>query len=220
MARVWESSELGGTELLMLLAIADFADDEGQAYPSVRTLAKKCRLQPRRVNYILASLQTRGELQVRKNEGPKGTNRYRITLPLQPSAPLHQSAPLHCSAPTPALECALPLHWSADKPLVNHQEPKKTRTRVAASALDVAALLPEVEAQTLKDWMEVRKSKRAGPITATVAKGIRAEASKAGVSLQSAIETCCVRGWQSLKAEWIVDNGRTPGASTSFKDCI
>jgi len=32
MARVWEQSQHAGTNLLMLLAIADFADDDGQAY--------------------------------------------------------------------------------------------------------------------------------------------------------------------------------------------
>ena len=205
LTRVWDASQLGGTELLMMLAIADFADDNGFAYPSVTTLAKKCRLQPRRANYILAALQSSGELQVRKNEGPKGTNRYRIVLPLHCSAPLQPSAPLHSNAPTPALECAKPLHCSAPEPSLNRQEPKTTRTRPSASASDVASLMPEVEAQTLKDWAQVRKAKRSGPITATVVKGLRSEAAKAGLTLQQVIETCCVRGWQSFKAGWATE---------------
>ena len=35
MARVWEFSSHAGTDLLMLLALADFADDDGNAYPAV-----------------------------------------------------------------------------------------------------------------------------------------------------------------------------------------
>ena len=42
-AAVWDRSAHAGNALLMLLAIADFADDEGRAFPSVSTLAKKCR---------------------------------------------------------------------------------------------------------------------------------------------------------------------------------
>lgn len=225
LTRVWDVSEHEGTELLMMLAIADFADDDGHSYPSVTTLAKKCRLQPRRANYILAALQASGELQVRKNEGPKGTNRYRITLPLHSSAPLQPSAPLHSSAPTPALHGIKPLHSSAPEPSLNRHEPNTTRTRRASCASDVASLLPEVEAQTLKDWMQVRKAKRAGPITATVVKGLRSEATKAGMTVQQAVEASCLRGWQSFKAEWVSDDKaaeRRPvlDADDVFTNCI
>jgi hypothetical protein len=90
----------------MLLAIADFADDDGSAYPSVPTLAAKCRMKPRNANYILAALQESGELQVRQNEGPKGTNRYRIVLEslgakgVQPIAGMQSLAEMQCSALT------------------------------------------------------------------------------------------------------------------------
>jgi hypothetical protein len=147
MARVWADSKHAGTELLMLLAIADFADDDGNAYPAVTTLAAKCRMKPRNANYILADLQASGELEVRVNEGPKGTNRYRITLVttpegvqrvagdgvqrsagvgLQAGAGVQRSAGLQSSAPTPAMECAKPLQCSADEPSLNHQEPSST----------------------------------------------------------------------------------------------
>lgn len=139
MARVWADSKHSGTELLMLLAIADFADDEGNAYPAVTTLAAKCRMKPRNANYILAGLQSSGELEVRVNEGPKGTNRYRVmpdTAPervqrsagveVQRSAGLQRSAGVQRSAPTPAMECAKPLQHSADEPSLNHQEPPDT----------------------------------------------------------------------------------------------
>lgn len=124
LSRVWEHSRHGGTELLMLLAIADFADDEGRAYPGVATLAAKCRLQQRRANYILSALKASGELEVSSNTGPRGTNRYRITLPLHPSAPLHCAAPLHSTVSTPALHGIKPLHSSADEPsgtVINRQ---------------------------------------------------------------------------------------------------
>ena len=139
MARVWAESKHAGSELLMLLAIADFADDEGNAYPAVTTLAAKCRMKTRNANYILSGLQASGELEVHVNKGPRGTNRYRIVLGkvtkgvqrvagvgVQPSAGVQRVAGLQSSVDTPALQCSKPLHHSADEPSLNHQEPPLT----------------------------------------------------------------------------------------------
>ena len=132
MARIWEHSQHGGSELLMLLAIGDFADDDGRAYPAVITLAEKCRMKTRNANYVLAALRASGELEIHQNEGPHSTNLYKVVVkvgaikqlePLQPVAPLHPAAPLHCIAHTPALHCPKPLRPIADKPSLNHQEP-------------------------------------------------------------------------------------------------
>lgn len=148
---VWQHSKNGGNALLMMLAIADFADDRGYAYPSVNTLAAKCRVKPRAANYTLAQLQESGELSVQYGKGPKGTNVYRIKLdamglqqpaPLQPAAPLQPiaslqpCAPLQSTAATPATGCAKPLQPVAPKPSLNHQEPSDSspkRSRASES---------------------------------------------------------------------------------------
>ena len=51
------------------------------------------------------------------------------------------------------------------------------------------------------DFMVLRLAKRA-PITQTVIDGISREAVKASITLETALATCCERGWQSFKAEW------------------
>jgi len=53
-----------------------------------------------------------------------------------------------------------------------------------------------------QDWITLRKSKKAA-VTQTALDGIEREARKAGVSLQTALETCCARGWTGFKAEWM-----------------
>lgn len=155
LSRVWELSAHGGTELLMLLAIADFADDDGNAYPSVPTLAAKCRMKLRNANYILAALQASGELEVRKNEGPHGTNRYRVVLsdplqriapPLHSTAPLQPAAPLQRSARTPAMQCTKPLQRIADEPSLNRQEPvvvRAARSATTGASRDRGTRLPD-----------------------------------------------------------------------------
>lgn len=81
-AVVWEYSKHSGPHLLMMLAIADFSDDDGQAFPAVATLAKKCRMTPRNAQLLLASLRDSGELEIAIGEGPKGTNLMRIRFDL------------------------------------------------------------------------------------------------------------------------------------------
>ena len=78
---VWKYAPAKGSELLLLLAIADFADDDGRnAWPSMSTLAKKTRLSERAVRYIIKELEERGLLEVKYNAGRKNTNRYVIIL--------------------------------------------------------------------------------------------------------------------------------------------
>jgi hypothetical protein len=80
MAQVWAQSQHKGSELLLLLAIADNANDQGVAYPSVRTLARKTRLHPHHVKKVLRVLEASGELITKVGAGPRGCNEYRIEL--------------------------------------------------------------------------------------------------------------------------------------------
>ena len=80
MTQVWKSSQHQEGALLVLLAIADFADDDGYAYPSVIKLATKARLSERQTQYVLAKLEESGELTRQKNAGPHGVNLYRVLV--------------------------------------------------------------------------------------------------------------------------------------------
>lgn len=156
MARVWEFSRHSGTNLLMLLAIADFADDDGKAYPSVQTLAEKCRMKSRNANVILAALRASGELEVKQNEGPHGTNRYRVVFAsqaLQSSAGVQNNAGLQRNARTPAKECSKPLQRNADEPSVNHQEPSNDFLRF----WDVYGKKVG-KSNAVKEWKKIRPS--------------------------------------------------------------
>lgn len=71
---------------LIMLVIADFANDDGEAWPSVDTLAYKAECTRRAVQKNILILQAEGELQIRHNAGPRGCNLYRIifkNIPLE-----------------------------------------------------------------------------------------------------------------------------------------
>lgn len=168
-ARVWESSSHSGSNLLMLLAIADFADDDGNAYPAVSTLAAKCRMKERNARYVLKELQDTHELEIREGEGPRGTNRYRIVfakLGVHHGAGVQCSAGVHHSAEGAALECTKPLHHSAPEPSLNHQEPSEVSlsarkpTRLACPHGAIRQLYAEVlpDLPSIKRWGKDRQA--------------------------------------------------------------
>lgn len=77
---VWKFSRAEGSTLLTALAIADFADDEGRAYPAVSTLAAKARISERSAQYAVRELIELGELLVEPGTGPRGTNTYCVQV--------------------------------------------------------------------------------------------------------------------------------------------
>ncbi len=80
---VWEGYPEGGSELLTLLALANWSDDEGRCWPSIASIAKKTRLSRSQAQRTMHALIDRGYVAVTGNEtgGAPGTTRqYRINL--------------------------------------------------------------------------------------------------------------------------------------------
>ena len=147
-SKVIEESAHAGTDLLMLIVLANYSDDFGNSYPSVATLARKSRMSPRHANRILAALSVSGELDIRYGKGPRGTNRYRINLSAlgrsgsMPAPPDVRVTPgtdvtpevrvtpgadvtlTPVSAP-PDMDVLNPLTPMSPKPSLNRQEPSK-----------------------------------------------------------------------------------------------
>ncbi len=80
---VWQYSKNKGSALLLLLAIADHAHDDGSgAWPSVQTLSHKTRMTRRNTQLLLRKLNRSKELKTKKGDGPFGTNAYTIDIKL------------------------------------------------------------------------------------------------------------------------------------------
>jgi hypothetical protein len=80
MSLVWKHAPVDGTELLMLLAMADYCHDDGtNIFPGVATLAAKVRISERRAQEVLQSLRDKG-LIARQDKLLNGPWRYRIIL--------------------------------------------------------------------------------------------------------------------------------------------
>ncbi len=88
MTWVWDHSPATGTDHMVLLAIADAADDDGtNAWPSEATLAHKARVSERTVRRSLRALEELGVLTVELHEGgrpetrrDRRPNRYTVRM--------------------------------------------------------------------------------------------------------------------------------------------
>ena len=85
MAQVWEDTRVETqAELLVLLALADHARDDGLCWPSMRTIAKKARIEERSTQRIVRRLIEKGLIEVVSKggciEGHNTPNHYRVMV--------------------------------------------------------------------------------------------------------------------------------------------
>jgi hypothetical protein len=83
MSQVWDDARIQSqAELLVLLALADHARDDGLCWPSIRTIAAKARIEERSAQRILRRLIEKGLVELMSKggciEGQNVPNRYRV----------------------------------------------------------------------------------------------------------------------------------------------
>lgn len=82
MTRVWDLSKQTNGNMLLLLAIADHADDDGVCWPSLDRLAEKTRVKKRQAIRNVQALEAAGELFIESGGGRHIKNRYFVTVGL------------------------------------------------------------------------------------------------------------------------------------------
>ena len=145
MAKVWDLPELDQRRKMMLLALADFANDEGCCWPKQETLARRCSMSRRTTQRVLADLEAEGWLSVDRAANVKGrSSTYWISLEMLEDVASKGGVnltPLPCqSDATPASDCReggvscgarVASAVAQQEPSMNHQ---RTFTRAGAPA--------------------------------------------------------------------------------------
>lgn len=195
MTDVW-AIDLPDSQKIVLLALADCANDEGHCWPSMATLSKKCSKGERTVQGVIKDLVKAGHL-TRNEVLGKGCNYY--VHPRKDCTPA-ETAPPQGTAQTPAA--------AADKP-------SRTINVVKAKASTTIRAKPfpkpdGVEQNIWNDFLDLRKAKRA-PLSNTALEAIEREAASVGWTLNQAITEMVARGWQGFKAIWVKEknNGQS-----------
>ncbi len=81
MSEVWAHAPYSETRLLVLLALADFSDDEGVCWPSQTTVAKKARCHPETVRRAVKRFVEDDWLVILEPHTHVRSTRYRVTPP-------------------------------------------------------------------------------------------------------------------------------------------
>jgi hypothetical protein len=86
MTSVWDDQRTQThSELLILLALADWANDDGYCWPTVSVLAAKARLSERAVRQILGRLKATGRIRRIPGGGRGRGNRYQVVSAENPA---------------------------------------------------------------------------------------------------------------------------------------
>lgn len=232
MTMVWDGFPAAGSELLAMLALADWCDDRGGClHPSIKAVADKVRVGEKHARNILHKFVDDGFLAVVGNlhGGKPGTTRsYRLNVAkLQELADasnatkkvapdewegLFETAPLEVTpppqgSPTPPLEVTrtAPLQVTEGSPAeepIHHIDKEIPIQNTRDASLASVGKPESVSNEVWQDFKALRAKKKA-PITATAMAGIQREAQRAGWELEAALRECCERGWQAFKADWV-----------------
>lgn len=81
-ATVWALSKHKGSNLIVLLCLADMARDDGLAWPGLAHIAVKCRLSRRQTVRVINELRESQELLLVRRGGGAASSMYRVNLPL------------------------------------------------------------------------------------------------------------------------------------------
>lgn len=200
-AEVWLAQDMTLQEKVMLVEINSLQHPERGCYKSNRALAEFFGLSVSRVSEVISSLAAKGIVRVETIRKGKQVVERRIFMTYPFGIP---NTPPSGKAMNPFGKGDEPPSGKAKESntsLRGSYEEEKTRVRACTRPDDV-------DEEVWADYMAIRKAKRA-PITQTALSRIRSEAAKAGVTMQQALETCCERGWQSFRADWIANTKQT-----------
>lgn len=96
------------------------------------------------------------------------------------------------------------------EPITNNQEEAKEKKAPAKRVVDY---FPDVSTEVAEAYGQLRKRLRA-PLSDIAVKGLRREAHKAGMSIESVLTLCCERSWRGFSAEWVTGKANGQSAPT------
>ncbi|WP_189654874.1 helix-turn-helix domain-containing protein [Paracoccus mutanolyticus] len=110
----------------MLLAIADFADDDGYCWPSIKSLAKKARMTERGVQKIVRRLEAQALVSILTGTGRRNCNEYTLNLDLLQKGERETLNHVHPEQGSPRTRKHKPRTSEQEK--VNGRSPEPSRT--------------------------------------------------------------------------------------------
>lgn len=200
------------TPKAVLVSLADNANDQGVAWPSLTKICERTCFGRTAVIAAIRWLEDEGLVVADRSNGRhtsytvdlNAVNQFasRTRPPAEPVrlADSNQSA----SRTNQSASRTIPVR-QADS---NRHKPSRTvrSNRHSAAVEEAGKLLPDLPADLVSDFVAIRKAKKL-PLTGTAVAGLQREADKARLTLEDAVRLCCERGWAALRADWLAREG-------------
>lgn len=214
-------ASLPTTQKFVLVALCDSANDQGECYPSVPTLAEKCSMGVRTVQEAIVALEAVGCLRREFRAGrstvywldpaaelsttpaPAASRASRI--PQEPHPTPAGAAPPPPQEPHPTPAPAAPI--TVNEPSV---EPPKKQKKPPALTVDASLLVEAGFSPEVADEFIACKAERKAPLTPRAWADHLREASKAGWTPLAAAEKVMAKTWKGFEAKYVSDEAR-PG---------
>lgn len=213
MSACWKL-QMPPTAKAVLISLADNANDHGECWPSLTTIAERTCFGRTAVIEAIKWLESVGLVKADRSD------RYRTFYVLTPAnfdpeklvRQNNQSGRRTSSSNGELVRQADNEVRETDDEVrqadTNRQEPSRTVSKATKKQRADALPCPDdVNPQTWSDWLALRKAKKA-PVTETVVKQARSESGKAGMTFDAFLAVWCARGSQGLQAEWLKPNER------------
>ena len=185
---------------LVLLKLADNANDDGICFPSYQYIADKCEMTRRSAISHIECLIKMGLVskKERKNKDGSISNLYFLHLEQGSENFALGGENISLGSENFALGGSENISPRTSHSLEPVNEPKKT-TQKSESEM----LLEQfgITGQLAKDFIAHRKAKK-GVINQTQLNRLQKQADKAGISICEAVEICIERNWQGFNASW------------------
>ncbi|MBM7070899.1 helix-turn-helix domain-containing protein [Shewanella sp. 202IG2-18] len=212
---------------LVLLKLADQANDHGECWPSYQHIADHCETSKRSVMNHVKVLEESGLLRREYRKGEKGnsSNVYHLTLDNQKPSE-NNSLPLVNDIHHPSANGSLPSESpslppsESPSPRTSHsfepvnepvKEPKeiKRKTSKKSQKLDFSKWPSMPSKQVFDDWNAMRKDEhRVKSLSQTVVNRLAKELTQcanAGYSMDDVFGLGTLKGWRGLEYQWVVN---------------
>lgn len=118
MSQIWDNGPERQSDRFVLLALADYANDEGECWPAIAGIVRKTCMSERGVQSVLRRLEADGWLVVNIGAAKRGCNQYTVRTPERRAPP--QELPPAGAAPHPRRSCTPTPAGAAPEPSFNH----------------------------------------------------------------------------------------------------
>lgn len=214
----WKAPVKNATQRLILLSLADRAGEHHTCYPSNKRLAQDTLLNLKTVQKAVSELIELG-LIVDTGERKGNTKQVRVLQLIGVDSREYNEPKIGLVKQTQKRNNTKigidPKNGIGNEPNIGiDNEPKiglgnlsiepNNESNNISEKFSFAVELKKLGAseQLVKDWMQVRKTKKAGN-TKTALNSFMKQVEKSGLPLNTVLEICVVRSWQGFNNDWL-----------------